>query len=230
VPAKAASISLVDRIFTRIGAGDNLAEGKSTFLIEMEETASICTQATKNSLVILDEVGRGTSTFDGLAIAQAVIEYIYTHVQARCLFATHYHELTSLTATYPGIVSYYAASKKSDKGILFLHKMIRGVADGSFGVEVARLAHLPQPIIARAEQILSGLASPQQENYSPARVSDDSALLIGLHAEIAALQRNAESQLHILEQLQAIDYNDLSPKAAFDILWKLKESKFQDFK
>ena len=154
VPAKQVNLPLLDRFFTRIGSGDNLAEGKSTFLIEMEETASICTQATKNSLVILDEVGRGTSTFDGLAIAQAVVEYLYETIQARCLFATHYHELTHLQKRYAGIVSYYASSKKAGDTIIFLYTMIRGVADGSFGVQVAKLAQLPPSIVLRAQELV----------------------------------------------------------------------------
>jgi DNA mismatch repair protein MutS len=164
IPARAAQIAILDRIFTRIGAGDNLAGGKSTFLIEMEETATICTQATQRSLVILDEVGRGTSTFDGLAIAQAVVEYLYAQIQARCLFATHYHELTHLQETLPGVVSYYAASKKTSEGIIFLYTMIKGVADGSFGVQVARLAQLPRPIIERAQQLVDQFEPVKMNN------------------------------------------------------------------
>lgn len=124
VPAKKAQLPILDRIFTRIGAGDNLAEGKSTFLVEMEETALICTQATAKSLVILDEVGRGTSTFDGLAIAQAVVEYLFLQVKARCLFATHYHELTLLKERFPGIENYHAACSKSSNGIVFLYRVL----------------------------------------------------------------------------------------------------------
>lgn len=157
VPAKSATLSIADRIFTRIGAGDNLSEGKSTFLVEMEETATICKQATEKSLIILDEVGRGTSTFDGLAIAQAVVEYLYTHVKARCIFATHYHELTHLTKVYPGIMNYHAACMKSSSGILFLYTIAPGVAQGSFGIEVAKLANLPDSIIERAQAVLSDL-------------------------------------------------------------------------
>ena len=155
VPAKFARLPLVDRIFTRIGAADNVAAGKSTFLVEMEEAALICTQATRNSLVILDEVGRGTSTYDGIALAQAIIEYIYSHIQARCLFATHYHELTALVAHYPGIVAYHAASKETQEGVLLLHKIVKGTADGSFGLEVAKRAGIPSEIISRAHAILS---------------------------------------------------------------------------
>jgi DNA mismatch repair protein MutS len=157
IPAKAASLPLLDRIFTRIGAGDSVADGKSTFLIEMEETATICTQATERSLVILDEVGRGTSTFDGLAIAQAVVEHICTRLGSRCLFATHYHELTKLEEEYSTIASYYAASSKTAHGIVFLYKIIRGTADGSFGLEVAKLANLPETIVTRAQQVLDTL-------------------------------------------------------------------------
>ncbi|HEV2916821.1 MAG TPA: DNA mismatch repair protein MutS [Candidatus Babeliales bacterium] len=157
VPAQSANLFLLDRIFTRIGAGDYLAEGKSTFLVEMEETATICTQATASSLVILDEVGRGTSTFDGLAIAQAVVEHILLRIGAPCLFATHYHELTKLETEYPGVVSYYAASTKTTNGIVFLYKMVRGTADGSFGIEVGKLAQLPPTIINRAQEILKQL-------------------------------------------------------------------------
>lgn len=157
VPAQSACLSILDRVFTRIGSGDNLAGGKSTFLVEMEETALICNQATKNSLVILDEVGRGTSTYDGFAIAKAVVEYIYKKVGAKCLFATHYHELCDLQEVFPGIASYYAASKKHKDGIIFLYKMVKGVADGSFGIEVAKLADLPISLIKRAEEILHDL-------------------------------------------------------------------------
>ena len=157
VPAKNVQLFLVDRIFTRIGAGDNLAQGKSTFLVEMEETATICKQATEKSLVILDEVGRGTSTYDGLALAQSVVEYIHKNIKCFCLFATHYHELTNLEKKFNGISSYYAASKKTENGILFLHKIIKGTTDGSFGIEVAKLASLPDEVILRAEQILKEL-------------------------------------------------------------------------
>ncbi len=161
VPAKSAVMPLLDRIFTRIGAGDNVSGGKSTFLIEMEETAAICTQATNRSLVILDEVGRGTSTYDGLAIAQAVVEHLHA-IKARCLFATHYHELTALENS-PGMVCYHAASKQVPTGILFLYKMVRGAADGSFGIAAARLAGLPAPIVARAQEILAGLGHESKD-------------------------------------------------------------------
>lgn len=150
IPAAEANLPLIDRIFTRIGSADNLAAGKSTFLVEMEETALICNRATERSLVILDEVGRGTSTTDGLAIAQAVVEYLHTNVCARALFATHFHELTALVDHFPGMVAYHAASSKTGGEMVLLHKIVPGKALGSFGIEVARQVDLPRAIIERA--------------------------------------------------------------------------------
>lgn len=219
VPANKVSLPLLDRIFTRIGAGDNLAEGKSTFLIEMEETATICTQATQRSLVILDEVGRGTSTIDGLALAQAIVEYIYTKVQAYCLFATHYHELTQLSTQFSGIVSYYAASKKTEQGITFLHTIVPGVADGSFGVEVAKLAQLPPSIIKRAQKLVQELSA---QTHTPAMPTDHQ--LQQLKIRLQELEKEVHLYAELKQLLHNLDYNNLSPKQAFDVLWKLKES------
>lgn len=246
VAAKEANLALLDRIFTRIGAGDNVAEGKSTFLVEMEETATICTQATANSLVILDEVGRGTSTFDGLALAQAVVEYIYKEVQARCLFATHYHELTLLKDYFPGIASYYAASKKTKQGILFLYTITKGVADGSFGIEVAKLAQLPEMVIGRAQEVLQVLTTTEEHqsqaiagsltskrncgNTKKADASSqgvDDEPMVQKAAQLGkALEESKEQVKHYqqrLKLLDEIDYDELSPKKAFDLLWRYKE-------
>jgi DNA mismatch repair protein MutS len=190
-------------------------------------TASICSQATRHSLVILDEVGRGTSTFDGLALAQAVVEYIYTVLGPRCLFATHYHELTKLEEQLPGIVSYYASSAKTSQGIVFLYTMVRGVADGSFGVEVAKLASLPAPIIARAESILKALTDEagKQQSYVPA-VPAQIAHVGGLDtSRIQLLEEKVRQQERLLLVLQSVDYDNLSPKQALDLLWKLREEK-----
>ncbi len=227
VPAKAATLPMIDRIFTRIGAGDNLAAGKSTFLVEMEETASICTQATAHSLVILDEVGRGTSTFDGLAIAQAVVEYLYHTVKPRCLFATHYHELTQLSKQLSGVASFYMASKKTDTGILFLYAITQGVADGSFGVEVAKLADLPPQVVSRAQEILKILTAREQgivvaARYDTAQEPGFAALM----AENAMLKKQAKGvmgQAHVIEALRQVNFNELSPKQAFDLLWQWKD-------
>ncbi len=218
IPAASAQLPILDRIFTRIGAGDNLAAGKSTFLVEMEETASICTYATNRSLVILDEVGRGTSTFDGLAIAHAVVEYIYTNVGARCLFATHYHELTQLHTLYRGIVPFYAASKKTDAGIIFLYKMIHGSADGSFGIEVAKLARIPKPIIDRAEELLSAFVEKEKTG-----ISGDQMRIIEENKKLHTICAQSEKTRLLIEQLQQMNIDEMSAKQALDLLWQWKQ-------
>lgn len=251
VPAASADMALVDRVFTRIGAGDNVAEGKSTFLVEMEETAAICRDATDKSLVILDEVGRGTSTFDGLAIAQAVVEYIYNHIGAHCLFATHYHELTLLQDTMPGIKSYYSVSKKTKDGILFLYKIAPGSADGSFGIEVAKLALLPPAVITRAQELLATLTASghdrnaalyqdgacqsgalsqygTQDGKKEVAVSGDTdtRVFMQLAQENADLKIELQRLAGMLDKYKGvadIDFDQLSPKKAFDLLWDLKE-------
>ncbi len=157
VPAKSAEIGLADRIFTRVGANDDLSRGQSTFMVEMNETANITNNATARSLVILDEIGRGTSTFDGLSIAWSVAEYLHDEVKARTLFATHYHELTELEMTRGGVRNYNVAVREWNDQIIFLRKIVKGGADKSYGIQVARLAGLPPSIIARAKEILSNL-------------------------------------------------------------------------
>jgi len=157
VPAASAEVGLVDRIFTRVGASDDISRGQSTFMVEMNETANILNNATGRSLVILDEIGRGTSTFDGLSIAWSVAEYLHDAISARTLFATHYHELTDLEVTRPGVKNYNVAVREWNDQIIFLRKIVRGGADKSYGIQVARLAGLPAGIIARAKEILGNL-------------------------------------------------------------------------
>lgn len=222
VPAQKTSICIRDKIFTRIGAGDNVAEGKSTFLVEMEETAHICTQATERSLIILDEVGRGTSTFDGLALAQAIIEYLYAKVKSLCLFATHYHELTALQQQFPAISCYYAASKKIDTKIVFLYKIIEGIADGSFGIEVAKLADLPFSIIERAEQILHDLQK-NEISVTPALITIPAGHAV--QVKIDELTQKLNKLQYLYNIITAIDINELSPKKAFDLVWQLKQQE-----
>ena len=166
VPAKSADISICDRIFTRIGASDDLAGGKSTFMVEMWEVSNILKNATKNSLVLLDEVGRGTSTYDGLSIAMAVIEHICNNPNLKCktLFATHYHELTKLEGKIDGVKNYSVAVKEIDNNVIFLRKIIEGGADQSYGIEVAKLAGLPMEVIERAKNILEGLEDKQKDS------------------------------------------------------------------
>src|SRR5262249_47325703 len=154
VPAQLLRFPIVDRIFTRIGASDNLARGRSTFMVEMTETAAILNSATSRSLIVLDEIGRGTATFDGLAIAWAVIEHIQTHIRAKTLFATHYHELTELAELLPGIKNYHVAVKETGDRIIFLRTVESGPADRSYGIEVARLAGIPLEVTQRAREVL----------------------------------------------------------------------------
>ena len=160
VPAEEADIGLCDRIFTRVGASDDLASGQSTFMVEMTEVANILRNATKNSLLVLDEIGRGTSTFDGLSIAWAVVEHISNPrlLGAKTLFATHYHELTELEGTISGVNNYCIAVKEQGDDIVFLRKIIRGGADKSYGIQVAKLAGVPDSVIARAKEIAEELS------------------------------------------------------------------------
>ena len=152
VPAREAKLGLVDRIFARVGASDNIARGHSTFMVEMQETANILHTATSQSLVVLDEIGRGTATFDGLSIAWAVAEHLATNpkVRPKTLFATHYHELTDLADATPGVVNYHVAAREWKDDIIFLHKIVPGRSDRSYGIQVARLAGLPRPVVERA--------------------------------------------------------------------------------
>jgi len=161
VPAKAAHVGVVDRIFTRVGASDNLARGQSTFMVEMTETANILNHATPRSLIILDEIGRGTSTFDGVSIAWSVAEYLHDHapVAAKTLFATHYHELTDLALTRDRVKNYNIAVKEWNDQIVFLRRIVKGGTSHSYGIQVARLAGLPQAVIDRAKEVLRNLES-----------------------------------------------------------------------
>jgi DNA mismatch repair protein MutS len=162
VPAASAEIGLVDRIFTRVGANDDLARGQSTFMVEMNETANIVNNASSRSLVILDEIGRGTSTFDGLSIAWSVAEFLHDKIKARTLFATHYHELTKLAEQRGGVCNLNVAVREWNEQIIFLRKIVAGGADKSYGIQVARLAGLPREILDRAKDILAHLEKPEQ--------------------------------------------------------------------
>ena len=157
VPAAAARLGLVDRIFTRIGASDDLARGQSTFMVEMTETANILNNATSRSLVILDEIGRGTSTFDGLSLAWSIVEHLHNVVGAKTLFATHYHELTELAARLPRVRNCNVAVREWNEQIVFLRQIVEGATDKSYGIQVARLAGVPKTVIDRAKEILSNL-------------------------------------------------------------------------
>ena len=170
VPAKAARIGVVDRIFTRVGASDNLARGQSTFMVEMTETANILNHATPRSLIVLDEIGRGTSTFDGISIAWAVAEYLHDNprVAAKTLFATHYHELTDLALTRERVRNFNVAVKEWQEQIIFLRRIVKGGASHSYGIQVARLAGLPAAVIERAREVLHNLEAGEFETGAPA--------------------------------------------------------------
>ena len=159
VPARTATIGVADRIFARIGASDDLARGRSTFMVEMTETARILNTATPRSLVILDEIGRGTSTYDGLSLAWAVVEHLHDRIGCRTLFATHYHELTRLANKLPGVANYNVAVREWNGEVIFLHQIIAGAADKSYGIHVAQMAGVPREVNRRANEILAGLES-----------------------------------------------------------------------
>ncbi len=212
LPVESADLPVADRIFTRIGASDNISRGESTFLVEMNETANILNNATDRSLIIMDEVGRGTSTYDGLSIAWGVVEYILRYVKAKTLFATHYHELTQL-GTKEGIVNYNVLVKETMNSVEFLHKVVTGSADKSYGIHVARLAGLPKNIISRATKILEKLESKASDKNA---VTDDEKSSEQL--EIF----NASNHI-ILQILEKIDIDNITPVEAINELHKLKK-------
>ncbi len=216
VPAASAKIGLVDRIFTRIGAQDEIHAGQSTFMVEMVEAANILHHATSRSLLILDEIGRGTSTYDGLSIAWGIIEYIHNHphLRAKTLFATHYHELTQLADLLPGIRNYNVAVSEADGKVVFLHKIIAGGADRSYGIHVAQLAGLPAPVIQRANEIMAEL---EKTSGRAVKINPQAAQQIALFPETSPL----------LDELKELDVNSLSPIEALNRLfeWQKKYAK-----
>jgi DNA mismatch repair protein MutS len=222
VPARDAKLPIVDRIFARVGASDNIARGQSTFMVEMQETANILHAATSRSLVVLDEIGRGTSTFDGLSIAWAVAEYLASNPRARpkTLFATHYHELTDLADTLPGVINAHVAAREYKDDIIFLRKIVPGRSDRSYGIQVARLAGLPATVVSRAREILEGLERDELTRGGRPSLSD-------------APRQNASPQLglfaapagdggELVGRLRAIDVDGTTPRRALELLAELK--------
>ena len=209
VPAKYAKIGVVDKIFTRVGASDDIAQGQSTFMLEMVEVANILKNATADSLVILDEIGRGTSTYDGLSIAWAVSEHMANKIGAKTLFATHYHELTQLEDSIPGVKNYSVAVKKHGDDITFLRKIVRGGTDDSFGIEVSALAGVPKPVVARAKEILKqieqgGVEMPEKVEKPTAQMD----IFDGVASEI-------------FEELKRMDVTTYTPIEALNKLYEL---------
>jgi DNA mismatch repair protein MutS len=219
VPASQARLPMTDRIFTRIGAADNLARGRSTFLVEMTEVAAILNTATPSSLVLLDEVGRGTATFDGLSIAWAVVEHLSSETKSRTLFATHYHELTELADLLPGVKNVHVSARETSTGIVFLKRVETGSADKSYGIEVARMAGLPPAVIARAREVLARHEQAEHqlsERLTPGTVRE---------GEPAPQQQALFTPLDrgVLEALREADLDNLKPIEALNLLAELKK-------
>ena len=221
VPADSAKIGIVDRIFTRVGASDDLASGQSTFMVEMNEMANILRSATARSLIVLDEIGRGTSTFDGLSIAWAVVEYLVDQnkIGAKTLFATHYHELSELEGRMPGVVNYRISVKEHGEDVIFLRKIERGGADKSFGIHVAHLAGLPRPVIMRAHEILARLEANDVNQVSIAQN------ILGSDAEKKPKQVNLfeAPAMDLVEEIRALDVMSMTPIEALNTLFALRE-------
>jgi len=222
VPAREARIGIVDRIFTRVGASDSVARGRSTFMVEMIETAKILNTATPRSLVLLDEVGRGTATFDGLSLAWAVAEYLHNNANhaAKTLFATHYHEMTELQKLLPGVRNYQVIVKKSGSEIVFLHRVVEGSASKSYGIEVARLAGLPQSVIERAREILENLEANELDPMGRPKLAE--------HLPTRQRSKHQPSLFEaassgVLEELRSLDVESLSPESAKTVLESLKK-------
>jgi DNA mismatch repair protein MutS len=216
VPARAAHIGVIDRLFSRVGAADDLARGRSTFMVEMVETAAILNQATQRSLVILDEIGRGTATFDGLSIAWATLEHLHEVNRCRALFATHYHELVALGARLPALAPHAMRVKEWQGDVVFLHEVASGAADRSYGIHVAKLAGLPAAVVARAEEVLATLEKGEQAG-ALTRLAEDLPLF-------AAAPRGAPAKgpSAVEEALAEIEPDQLTPKQALEEIYRLR--------
>ena len=231
VPAKEADIGIVDRIFTRVGASDDLASGQSTFMVEMTEVANILRNATRNSLLILDEIGRGTSTFDGLSIAWAVIEYIAdpSIIGAKTLFATHYHELTELEGKIPGVNNYCIAVKERGDDIVFLRKIVKGGADKSYGIQAARLAGVPEAVLARAREIVEQLSDADITEAVKSMTGKKGGRKKAIHYDDVDLMQmtlfDASTDEDILRELDELDIGNLTPVEALNVLYKLQNKR-----
>lgn len=213
VPAASAHIGVADRLFTRVGAADDLASGNSTFMLEMSELAVILRNATRKSLVIYDEIGRGTSTFDGMSIAKAVVEYTVNRIGARALFATHYHELTTLEGELPGVVNYNITARKQGDSVIFLRRIARGCADGSYGIEVALLAGIPREVVDRAKEILDGIEAEKGVYVQrPSGVSAD-----------ARTETVSGAGAAVLERIRDLSVETITPIEAMTLLYEMKK-------
>jgi DNA mismatch repair protein MutS len=216
VPATRAKVGLVDRLFSRVGASDNLARGRSTFMVEMVETAAILAQATPKSLVILDEIGRGTSTYDGLAIAWAVVEAMHDQAKCRTLFATHYHELTRLAGRLDALSLHHVRAREWKGDLVLLHEVADGAADRSYGIAVAKLAGMPPAVVARAKAVLAKLEAGRDATGGIAAGLDD----LPLFANSVAAEPASDP---LVEAVAGIDPDALTPREALEALYRLKQ-------
>ena len=219
VPAQRAHIGVVDRLFSRVGAADDLARGRSTFMVEMVETAAILNQATARSLVILDEIGRGTSTYDGLSIAWATIEHLHETNRCRTLFATHFHELTALASRLPRLVNVTVRVKEWQGDVIFLHEVVPGAADRSYGIQVAKLAGLPGAVIERAKIILAELEAEDRTSHAR-RLIDDLPLFAATRP--STLTGMDEASNAVIAAIAALNPDEMSPREAIEALYALK--------
>ncbi len=222
VPAEQAHVGMVSQLFSRVGASDDLARGRSTFMVEMVETAAILNQADDRALVILDEIGRGTATYDGLSIAWATLEHLHEVNRSRALFATHYHELTQLAQKLPGVDNATVSVKEWEGEVIFLHEVKKGAADRSYGVQVAQLAGLPATVVARARDVLDMLEKSSREGGGAGKIQIDD---LPLFAAAPPPQPKAPKGPSPVEQLLAeIFPDDLTPREALDALYRLKDA------
>jgi DNA mismatch repair protein MutS len=221
VPAAAARIGLVSQLFSRVGAADDLARGRSTFMVEMVETAAILNQADDRALVILDEIGRGTATYDGLSIAWATLEHLHEANRCRALFATHYHEMTALAGKLAGVENATVTVKEWEGDVIFLHEVRKGAADRSYGVQVARLAGLPASVVERAKVVLEALEKGEREGGTQKTLIDDLPLFRVAPA-VAPRQPARESAVEVL--LREVHPDDLTPIDALRLVYELKQA------
>ena len=224
VPATYARIGLIDKVFTRVGASDNLSKGESTFMVEMTETASILNNLSDRSLVLMDEIGRGTSTYDGISIAWSIVEYLHQHptCKAKTLFATHYHELNEMTKHYTRIKNYTVSVKEIGKRILFLRKLVEGGSEHSFGIHVARIAGMPPTVVSRAEEVLKELeSSHQQVGNQPSKKK--SAKADTSNMQLSFFQLDDPVLKQIRDEIAGLDINNLTPIEALNKLNEIRK-------
>ena len=227
VPCKSCVMPIFDKIFTRIGASDDLVSGESTFMVEMKEASNAISNATKNSLILFDELGRGTATYDGMSLAQAILEYIHDKIKAKTMFSTHYHELTTLSTTLTQLVNVHVATLEKDGDVTFLHKIAEGPADKSYGIHVAKIAGLPKSLLQRADSILTRLESgaaklqllPEVDSSvveeTPVNNEEPKVEQLNLFADDTANQE-------VIEVLRKVDLMNLTPMQAMNVIYELK--------